>query len=133
MLKKLLLLTAAALGLTSALLAADVPKITAAEAAKLVAAGSAVLIDVREVSEWKDTGVAAPATLLAKSDFDGAKKEWAPFLEKTGKDKTLVLYCRSGKRAGVVGEALIAQGYKVVNAGGMKDWIEAGLPVRKLE
>lgn len=133
MLKKLLLLAAAALGVTSALLAADVPKLAPAEAAKLIAAGSAVLIDVREVGEWKDTGVAAPAALLAKSDFDGAKKEWTPFLEKTGKDKTLILYCRSGKRAGVIGEALLAQGYKVVNAGGMKDWADAGLPVRKVE
>lgn len=132
MLKSLALLACVLLGAT-AVFAADVPKIAPAEAAKLVTAGQAVLIDVREAAEWKETGVAAPATLLAKSDFDGAKKEWTPFLAKLSKDKTVVLYCRSGKRASVVGAALAAEGYKVVNAGGLKDWSEAGLPVRKVE
>ena len=112
--------------------AADVPKIAPAEAAKLVADGKAVLVDVREVSEWTETGVAAPAVLLAKSDFDGAQKDWKPFLEKNA-GKEIILYCRSGKRAGVVGAALAEKGVKVANAGGMKDWADAGLPVRKVE
>jgi rhodanese-related sulfurtransferase len=130
MLKKLalcLLLTA------TVVFAADVAKITPAEAAALVKDGRAVLVDVRESAEWKETGVAQPAVLLEKSDFDGAKSAWTPFLQKTGKETTIVLYCRSGKRAGVIGAALAAQGYKVVNAGGMKDWADAGLPVRKVE
>ena len=57
------------------LLAAEVPKLKAAEAAKLVADGKAVLVDIREASEWKETGVAAPAVLLPKSDFDGEQKQ----------------------------------------------------------
>ena len=40
---------------------------------------------------------------------------------------------RSGKRAGTIGAALTEKGVKVANAGGMKDWTEAGLPVRRLE
>lgn len=132
MLKKTLLSIFVAAGLVASAFA-DVTKISATEAAKLVQDGRAVLVDVREPAEWKETGVAQPAVLLEKSDFDSAKSAWTPFLEKTGKDKTLILYCRSGKRAGVVGEALTAQGYKVLNAGGMKDWSEAGLPVRKIE
>ena len=116
-----------------AALAADVPRLTAAESAKLVQDGQAVLVDVREPGEWRETGVAAPAVLLEKSDFDGAKAAWAPFLAKVGKDKTIVLYCRSGGRSGRVAEALAAEGYKVVNAGGFKDWAAAGLPVRKVE
>jgi rhodanese-related sulfurtransferase len=133
MLPKSLTSLLAALTFTAAATAAEVKKITPADAAKLVADGKAVLVDVREPSEWKDTGVAAPAVLLEKSDFDGAKTAWAPFLAKTPKDKTIVLYCRSGKRAGTVGEALTAQGYHVVNAGGMKDWADAGLPTRKVQ
>src|SRR6185295_7498229 len=42
-----------------ALVAAEVPKVTPADAAKLVADGKAVIVDCREPSEWKETGVAA--------------------------------------------------------------------------
>lgn len=113
-------------------LAADVQKISPADAAKLVADGKAVLVDVREPSEWAETGVAAPALLLAKSDFDGAQKDWKPFLEKNA-GKEIILYCRSGNRSGKVAAALAEKGVKVANAGGFKDWAEAGLPVRKVE
>ncbi|MBX3737439.1 MAG: rhodanese-like domain-containing protein [Candidatus Didemnitutus sp.] len=112
---------------------AEVARITPAEAAKLVADGKATLIDVREPAEWFQTGVAAPAVLLPQSDFENAQFEWKPFLAKAAKDKTLILYCRSGKRAGNVGAALAEKGYKVVNAGGLQAWIDAGLPVRQLE
>lgn len=128
--KRLLAILASALVFLSAC-AADVSRIGPVEAAKLVADG-AILIDVREPAEWKDTGVAAPALLLAKSDFDGAQTGWKPVLAEA-KDKTLVLYCRSGNRSGRVAAALAEQGYKVVNAGAFKDWAAAGLPVRKVE
>lgn len=113
----------------STALAADVAKIAPAEAARLVAVGKAVLVDVREPDEWAQTGVAAPAVLLPKSDFDGARKQWADFLAKVG-DKQIVLYCRSGHRAGIVAAALADQGMKVANAGGLNDWLAAGLPTR---
>ena len=112
--------------------AAEVAKISPTDAAKLVADGKAVLVDVREANEWAETGVAAPAVLLAKSDFDGAQTKWKPFLEKNS-GKEIILYCRSGKRAGVVGAALAEKGLKVANAGGLSDWTAAGLPSRKPE
>lgn len=111
--------------------AAEVTKITPADAVKLVADGKAVLVDVREPAEWAQTGVAAPAVLLAKSDFDGAQTQWKPFLDKNA-GKEIILYCRSGHRAGLVGAALAEKGVKVANAGGLKDWTDAGLPVRQL-
>jgi rhodanese-related sulfurtransferase len=87
-------------------------------------------VDVREPTEWAETGVAAPAVLLPKSEFDaGLIGAWKDFLAKTG-HKQIILYCRSGKRAGVVAEALAQQGHPVANAGGFKDWQAAGLPVR---
>jgi rhodanese-related sulfurtransferase len=110
--------------------AADVERIAPTEAAKLVAAGHAVLVDVREPAEWAATGVAAPATLLAMSDFDGAKKDWKPFLA-AHRDDTVILYCHSGRRAGLVGAALAKEGFKVANAGGFAAWKDAGLPVRQ--
>ncbi|HEX2861871.1 MAG TPA: rhodanese-like domain-containing protein [Lacunisphaera sp.] len=118
--------------LFSSLFAANnVPSIAPAEAAKLVAGGQAVLVDVREPSEWAGSGVAAPAALLAKSEFDaGQIGEWPDFLAKVG-DRQVILYCRSGKRSGAVAAALAEKGFKVANAGGFKEWQSAGLPVRK--
>jgi rhodanese-related sulfurtransferase len=118
------------LSLLSSAFAADVVSISPAEAAKLVADGRAVLVDVREPSEWAESGVAAPATLLPKSEFDaGMIGEWKDFLAKAG-DKQIITYCRSGRRSGAVAAALTEKGYKVANAGGFKDWQAAGLPVR---
>ena len=128
--KKILRTVSLLFATTAIALAAEVAKISPAEAAKLVAAGKAVLVDVREPAEWAETGVAAPAALLAKSDFDGAQKDWKPFLEKNAGTE-IILYCRSGKRAGLVAAALAEKGFKTANAGGMKDWTAAGLPERK--
>lgn len=113
----------------STALAAEVAKIAPADAARLVADGKAVLVDVREPAEWAETGVAAPAVLLAKSDFDGAQKDWKPFLEQNA-GKEIILYCRSGNRSGKVAAVLAEKGLKVANAGGLKDWQAAGLPTR---
>ena len=111
------------------LLAANVPHVTPAEAARRVAKGEAVLVDVREPREWAETGVAEPAVLLPKSDFDGPRKSWAPFLEQNRR-KEIILYCRTGRRAAAVAGVLAHTGYHVANAGGFTDWTGAGLPVR---
>ncbi len=124
------LLQILSLVLPAAVFAADIPAISPADAAKLVAEGKAVLVDVREPSEWAESGVAAPAALLPKSEFDaGMIGEWKDFLKKTG-DKQIITYCRSGRRSGLVAAALAEQGHKVANAGGFKDWQAAGLPTR---
>lgn len=128
---KILLLTALLASAVS-VFAAEAPKITPAEAAQRVAEGKAVLVDCREPAEWAETGVVAAATTLAKSDFDGAKKDWKPFLEKNA-GKEIILYCRSGGRAGAVAAALAEQGVKTANAGGFKAWEAAGQPTRKAE
>ncbi len=112
--------------------AAEAAKIEPAAAAKLVAEGKAVLVDCREPAEWAETGVVANATLLSKSDFDGAQKDWKPFLEKNA-GKEIILYCRSGGRAGAVAAALAEKGVKTASAGGFKDWAAAGQPTRKVE
>lgn len=110
--------------------AGDVAQVSPAEAARRVADGKAVLVDVREPNEWADTGVAEPAVLLPMSDFNGEQKLWQPFLEKN-RDKELILYCRTGNRSGQVAQKLAAQGQEVANAGGFRDWKSAGLPVRR--
>lgn len=112
--------------------AADVARLSPTDAAQLVAAGRAVLVDVREPAEWKQSGVAAPAVLLSKSDFDHGAQAWADFLAQH-RGQEIILYCRSGHRAGVVAAALAQQGFHVANAGGLRDWIAAGLPARPMD
>lgn len=111
--------------------AAGVPAIDVAEAAKRVAAGTAVLVDVREPAEWTG-GVVASATLLPLSDLRGDRKAWQPFLE-ANKGKELILYCRSGNRAGQAATVLAAEGQVVANAGAFSAWEAAGQPVRTPE
>lgn len=109
--------------------AADAPKVTPKDAAKLVAEGKAVLVDCREPAEWEQSGVAAPAVLLPKSDFDGDQKQWKEFLAKNS-GKQILVYCRTGRRSGAVAGALAEKGVNAANVGGLKDWTDAGLPTR---
>ena len=120
------------LGTVALAVAGEVQKVTPTEAAKRVADGKALLVDVREPAEWAESGVAAPAELLPMSDFNGDRKLWKPFLEKHA-GKELILYCRTGNRSGKVATKLAEEGQTVANAGGFKDWAAAGLPVRKLK
>ncbi len=129
---KLRSLLACLFATASFVIAAEAPKIAPADAAKLVAEGKAVLVDCREPSEWAETGVAAPAVLLSKSDFDGEQLEWKKFLAANG-DKQIILYCRAGRRAGTVAGALADKGIKAASVGSLKEWTDAGLPTRKVE
>ncbi|MEX1044624.1 MAG: rhodanese-like domain-containing protein [Chthoniobacterales bacterium] len=104
------------------------PSIDPAEAAGRVAAGTAVLIDVREPDEWSG-GVAEPALLCSMSDLRGPRVQWKEVLS-ANKDMELIVYCASGARSGVVASMLRKEGFKVVNAGGFGAWRSAGLPVR---
>ena len=129
---KLPLLLSILLASIMTLSAAEVPKITPAEAAQRVKDGKAVLVDVREPSEWAETGVAAPAVLLPMSDLQGERKLWQPFLDQNA-GKEILLYCRSGNRSGQVAAKLAQEGQTVATVGGFKEWTDAGLPTRKVE
>lgn len=94
-------------------------------------AGDAVLIDVRESDEWAETGVAAPAELLALTDLCGTREQWKPFLEQN-RAKQFLLYCRSGGRSGRAAAILAAEGFSVANVGGFNAWQAAGLPVKQI-
>jgi len=111
---------------------AEIASVSPKDAARLVAEGKAVLVDVREAPEWKASGVAGPAVLLPKSDLDGEQRQWKPFLEKN-RDKQILLYCASGGRSKTVAGALAEQGLRTANVGGFRDWAKAGLPVRQVE
>jgi rhodanese-related sulfurtransferase len=93
------------------------------EAEKLVRAGKATLVDVREADEVRRERVPGalvwPSSCFLADTFPGADGR-----------RTLVL-CRSGARAGRVASALVAAGRTEVAVveGGLLAWMAAGLPV----
>jgi rhodanese-related sulfurtransferase len=110
---------------------ADAPRLAPAEAARRVAAGTAVLVDVREPDEWAATGIVVGAEPLALSDLRGERRAWKPFLS-ANREREIILYCRSGNRSGQAASLLAAEGFRTANAGGLRDWIAAGQKVQAL-
>mgnify|MGYP001363765512 CR=1 FL=1 len=98
--------------------------------------GGSVLIDVREPSEWAETGVPEGARTISNSRDDFV----AAVLAELGGDRTkpVAVFCRSGTRSMRAAEKLTAAGFtNVTNVGdGMigrdsvgKGWQAAALPL----
>jgi rhodanese-related sulfurtransferase len=91
------------------------------EADSLVRSG-AVLLDVREQTEWH-AGHAPAAQHVPLGDL-------ASKLGALPKDRRVVVVCRSGNRSARATALLIRSGFTAVNLeGGMQAWAAAGLPV----
>jgi rhodanese-related sulfurtransferase len=87
-------------------------------------AGEIELIDVRDADEW------------AANHIPGARHIELPDLtaraEELDRTRPLVFQCGSGNRSQMAADAFRASGYDAYNlAGGLKAWIEAGLPVEQ--
>ena len=54
---------------------------------------------------------------------------WQQFLAKNAAEKTAILYCRTGSRAGQVVQLMAREGLSVLNMGGLREWARAGLGV----
>ena len=97
---------------------AKVPAVDGATARSLVDEG-AVLLDVRENSEW-NAGHAPQAAHLPLGRIAEASK-------KVRAGKRVVVVCRSGNRSRSATKALLSMGYDAVNlSGGMHAWASAG-------
>lgn len=87
----------------------------------------ATLLDVRRPEEYAE-GHLKGAMLINWLDRETFEKEAAQ-LER---NKTIYVYCRSGRRSSEAASYLAEQGYKVVDMqGGYIAWTAAGLPVEK--
>lgn len=104
-------------------------KISVKDAHTALENGSAILIDVREADELQQEGKAKNALFFPKSSIDAQDTAYQEKLASLPKDKTLVFYCRSGKRAGVVADTFSRLGFKTKNMGGFQEWVAAGYPV----
>ena len=106
--------------------AAEHTKETPAEVKKALEQKKAILLDVREQSEW-DEGHLKDAQLLPLSKLKkGDSKELTKDLPK---DKVIYCHCRAGTRALQAAELLQKLGYDVRPLKqGYKDLLEAGFP-----
>jgi rhodanese-related sulfurtransferase len=84
----------------------------------------ALVLDVREQSEWSDGHIAS-----AKHIPLGKLKDRLADLEKY-KDKPIIAVCRSGNRSASACGILKKAGFEKLNnlSGGMQAWESAGLP-----
>ncbi len=101
--------------------AAAVELIPAADLAAMMAAGEALVIDVRTPAEFAESRLAG-ALNAPLSTFDPAS---IPMME----DRETILYCGSSRRSGIAAEMLAEhKGGKVRHLeGGITAWKEAGL------
>lgn len=83
-------------------------------------------VDVRTKEEW-DAGHVKDAVLIP---YDQMEQRWQELAKY--KDQPVVLYCRSGRRAGIALELLKGKGFtKVENGGGLVDVEKRGVTVVK--
>jgi len=107
---------------------AVVPKIAMAEAQALMAAGKAVVVDVRDSAELAQTGKVKGALHIPRGSLEFRADASTSYHDpRLNPDKTVILYCAAGSRAALAGKALKDMGYADVrNLGGFKDWADAG-------
>jgi len=127
-------LSAAALILIVLLIATEVSKklrkfkdISPAEAARIVGNDDNLVLDVREPDEFK-SGHLRGAKLIPLGSLAGKLSEIEKF-----KDKTVLVYCRSGNRSATAANILCRAGFSDVSnlAGGIIAWQSEHYPVKK--
>jgi rhodanese-related sulfurtransferase len=108
---------------------AQLEKVSPQDAAAEAAAGTAVLVDVREPVEWEHHIAGAVQVPRGLLEFvaDPASPKHRPELDPAGR---VIVYCRSGARAALACATLKMMGFEnVANLeGGFGAWQEAGLP-----
>jgi rhodanese-related sulfurtransferase len=105
----------------------QITEISPAEARKQAESGEAVLIDVREESDWKESH-AQNAKHLSRGVIELEIEEEIP-----DPKKPIICYCGGGSRSALVAESLQKMGYENVRsmAGGLRAWKTEGLPTEK--
>lgn len=129
--KKILTCLLAALGLTTACgqqrsgAAENFENVEVAAFAELIADSNVVILDVRKADEFAE-GHIKGAILIDQFQSDFVEQAQA----KLPKDKTIAVYCRSGRRSANAAGKLADIGYKCVNLkGGILAWKNADMPV----
>ena len=124
--KKILTCLLATLGLTTACGQQNFDNTDVQGFAALTADTNVVVLDVRTAAEYAE-GHIKGAVLIdqGQSDFMEKAREMLPA------QKTIAVYCRSGRRSANAAGRLADAGYKCVNLkGGIIAWKRANMPVK---
>jgi rhodanese-related sulfurtransferase len=123
--KKIITCLLAVLGLTTACGQQNYENTDDQGFAELIADTSVVILDVRTVAEFAE-GHIQGAILIDQGKSDFVEKAKATL----SIEKTIAIYCRSGRRSANAAGKLADVGYKCVNLkGGIIAWKEAEKPV----
>ena len=121
--KKLLTCLLATLGLTTACGQQNFENADVQEFAELIADSNVVVLDVRTAAEFAE-GHIQGAILIDQGQSDFVEKAKATLPT----DKTIAVYCRSGRRSANAAGRLADVGYKCVNLkGGIIAWQGANI------
>jgi len=112
---------------------AVVPKVTPAQARKMMAKGNTLVVDVRDAPELEKSGKVAGAVHHSRGMLEFRADPESPYYDKSfARDKTIIIYCASGGRSALAGKVLKDMGYgQVYNMGAFKDWADSGGAVEK--
>lgn len=122
--KRLLLITMSLLSFFG-MRAADFQSVDVKEFAKVLQQEKTFLLDVRTEKEFAEGHLKGSICIdVTQADFLEKAEKQMP------KDKTIALYCRSGRRSKKAAELLANAGYKVVElSSGFLGWQSNGMPV----
>lgn len=117
-------------------MAAD--RISAVEAYDMATRGDILLVDVRRPSEWRESGVAAPANTISMHQRGFLEKLSRLQAEHPGKPVALI--CATGGRTAFLQEEFAKRGLGPVidvsegmfGNGRAPGWLKRGLPIKQL-
>src|SRR5690242_18156931 len=109
---------------------ATVPKLSPAEAAARIGQGDVLVLDIRDSAELQASGKLAGSLHVPRGSLEfKADPENAMYDPAFQKDRPILIHCAAGGRAALAGKTLQDMGYtNVLNIGGFKDLVEAGVP-----
>lgn len=123
--KKILTCLLATLGLTTACGQRSFEDTDVQGFAELITDTNVVVLDVRTSAEFNEGHIDKAINIdVKKDDFIRKSKSILPT------DKTIAVYCRSGRRSATACDRLSAEGYRCVNLkGGIVAWIDENMPI----
>jgi rhodanese-related sulfurtransferase len=109
-----------------------VRRVTPEDARAIIAGSNALLVDVRDAPEVATSGMIAGAINVSRGmiEFraDPDMQSHNPAFVRT---RPIIVYCASGGRAALAGQALLDLGYEnVTNLGAFQDAVTAGMPTQ---
>lgn len=111
-----------------------VPAASVDEVKSMLGREDVLIVDVRDSAEVEKSGKVPGAVNVSRGMLEFKADPTSPYYDgdNFSTDKTVVLYCASGGRSALSGQALQEIGYKDVrNLGAFKDWVEGGGDVER--